>query len=200
MGLDHLERRKVTSFLVAGAPVRPFPEFFKSAHNMDAQFLAHPYAVDIGVESRNCHVWMEPLRRDAVHDLPEPPDIVTQGFACILLQPVQVVGGCRWSRVAGLEVMCVMAFHLFSSVAPGVDVGARAPGALSDRVFTMRVVEKGSRKRTSFSRDCICSGFSTNRRWGIRGGVTLVDIVQEALQTCDPCSSPRVALALFRWE
>ena len=76
MGLDHLKGREVAPFFVAGTPLRPFPEFFKSAYDMDAQLFAHSHAADVGVESRDCHVRMEPLRRDAIHDPPESADVV----------------------------------------------------------------------------------------------------------------------------
>ena len=94
--------------------------------------------------------------------------------------------------------MHIMAFNLISSAAPGVGAGARAPGAFLDRAFTMRVVDEGLRKQTSFNRDCICGGFGTDRCRGTQGSVALVNVVQEALQTCDPCSGSRVALALLR--
>ena len=125
---------------------------------------------------------------------------MAQGLASILLQSVQVIDCRRGSRAAGLEVMRVMAFHFFSSAAPGVGAGARAPGALLGRTFSMRVINEVLRKRNSFGRRCIRNGFGADRCRGTRGSVTLVNIVQEVLQTCDPCSGPRVALALFWWD
>ena len=114
-----------------------------------------------------------------------------------MLQSVQVVVGCRGSRVAGLEMMRVMAFHFFSTAAPGVGAGAHAPRAFLDRAFAMRVVYESLRKQNSFSRGGVGDGFSTDHYRGNRGNVTLVNIVQEVLQTYDPCSGSRVALALL---
>ena len=76
MGLDHLEGCEVAPFFVASTPLRPFPEFFKGAYDMDAQLFVHSYAADVGVESRDGHLRVESLRWDAIHDPSESADVV----------------------------------------------------------------------------------------------------------------------------
>ena len=86
---------------------------------MNAQLLAHLHAAGVGAEGRDDHVRIDLLRRNAVHDPPEPLDVVAQGFSSILLQSVQVIDRHRIGRAAGRGVMRVMAFHLFSSATAG---------------------------------------------------------------------------------
>ena len=92
-----------------------------------------------------------------------------------MLQSVQVDDGCRGSRVAGLEMMRVMAFHFFPAAAPGVGAGGRSTGAFLDRTLAVRVVDESLRKQSSCGRNG--DGFSTVRCRGNQGNVALVNIV-----------------------
>ena len=123
---------------------------------------------------------------------------MAQGLISILLQSTEVEDRCRVRCAAGLEVMRVVAFHFFSSATPRVGAGARAPGAFLDCTFAMRVVDESLRKRSSLGRGGDGNGADHCR--GNRGNVAPVNIVQEVFQTCDPCSSSRVALALLLRE
>ena len=91
-----------------------------------------------------------------------------------------------------------MAFHLFPVAASGVGAGASPAGALLYRALAVWVVDEGLRKRSSGGWDG--DSFGVIRRRGNRRSKTLVNIVQETRQTCDPGSGPRVALALIRRE
>ena len=93
--------------------------------------------------------------------------------------------------------MHIMAFHLFSSAAPGVGAGARTPGAILDRTFAMKVVGEAFGLRAPFNRSHISDGLGADNFRGTQRSVTLVNVVQEAFQTCNPCSGSRVTLALF---
>ena len=55
---------------------------------MNTQLLVHLHAANVGLEGYNDKAQKELLQRDVVHDPPEPPDVVSQGFASILLQSV----------------------------------------------------------------------------------------------------------------
>ena len=116
------------TFFTTGAPIRPFPEFFQSAHEMNTQLLAHLHAANVGVDSRDDKVWKELLWWNAVHDPSEPRDVVAQELDDILLQPVQVIERCRVRPAVDLEVMRIVAFHLFSGTTMGVGAGAHVPG------------------------------------------------------------------------
>ena len=98
--------------------------------------------MNVGVEGRDDEVRKELLRQDAVHDPPEPPDVVVQGFAGILLQPVHFIDRCQVRRGAGLEVMRVMAFHLFSSATSGVGAGTRVPRVALNRALAVGIVDE----------------------------------------------------------
>ena len=65
-----------------------------------------------------------------------------QGFVGVLLQPVQVFDRRRVRRAAGLEVMRIVAFHLFSSATPGVGAGTRIPWAILHRALAVRIVDE----------------------------------------------------------
>ena len=93
--------------------------------------------------------------------------------------------------------MCVMDFHLLSSATPGVGAGTHVPRAVLNRTLAVRVVDEILRRRAPFSRSHISDGLGVDSRRGTRRSVTLVNVAQEAFQTCNPCSGSRVTLALF---
>ena len=108
------------SFFTTCASVRPLPELIQGAHDVHAQLLAHLYATDVGVEDHDDGIWTKLSRWNAVQDPLEPPDVVAQGLARVLLQSVEVEDCCRVRRAAGLEGVHVMAFHFFPGAASGV--------------------------------------------------------------------------------
>ena len=91
-----------------------------------------------------------------------------------------------------------VAFHLFSAAASRIGAGASPAGALLYHALAVWVVNEGLRKRSSGGWDG--DGFGAIHQRGSRRSKTPVNIVQETLQTCDPGSGPRVALALIRRE
>ena len=108
---------------------------------MHTQLLAHLHDADVGVEGHDDGVQKELTRWDAVHDPPKPLDVVEQGFAGMLLQSVEVIERCRVRRAVGLQVMRIMAFHLFCATL-GVGAGARVSRVDLNRALAMGIVDE----------------------------------------------------------
>ena len=131
-----------------------------------------------------------------IKDAPEPPDVVAQCLFGSLLEAIEVKDGRRvWHRTGPRRLTCP-ALHFFTGATPGVGAltsglagwihGPLAMGILSSFLLW------GCR--------CRGGGSAGVGRGRTHGSVTVVSIVQQVFQACDPCPRTGIALALLWWE